>query len=34
MYTQPEEGVIRIIGSRMANKREQALYRSHMEQYQ
>ena len=34
VYTQPEEGVIRIIGSRMANRREQALYRSHMEQYQ
>jgi len=34
VYTQLEEGVIRIIGSRMTNKREQALYRSHMEQYQ
>lgn len=28
VYTEPEEGVIRIIGARLANKREQALYRS------
>ena len=32
VYTEPEEGVVRIIGARLANKREQALYRSHMDQ--
>ena len=32
VYSQPEEGVIRIIGARLANKREQALYRSQMDQ--
>jgi uncharacterized DUF497 family protein len=31
VYTEPEEGLIRIIGARWATKREQALYRSHME---
>jgi uncharacterized DUF497 family protein len=31
VYTEPEEGVIRIIGARLANKREQALYRSRMD---
>jgi uncharacterized DUF497 family protein len=33
IYTEREEDVIRIIGARLANKREQALYRSHMDQY-
>jgi uncharacterized DUF497 family protein len=32
VYSEPEEGVIRIIGARLANKREQALYRSQMDQ--
>jgi hypothetical protein len=32
VYTEPEEGVIRIIGARLANKRERALYRSQMDQ--
>ena len=31
VYTEPEEGGVRIIGARLANKREQALYRSQME---
>ena len=31
VYTEPEENVVRIIGARLANKREQALYRSHMD---
>ncbi len=31
VYTEPEEGVIRIIGARFANKRERALYRSRMD---
>lgn len=31
VYTEPEEDVIRIIGARTANKREQALYRSQMD---
>ena len=29
--TEPEEGVVRIIGARLANKREQAFYRSQMD---
>ena len=29
VYTEREEEIIRIIGARFANKREQALYRSH-----
>ena len=33
VYTEPEEDVIRIIGARLANKREQALYRSHRDRY-
>jgi hypothetical protein len=33
VYTEREEELIRIIGARMANKREQALYRSHMDRY-
>ena len=33
VYTEQEEDRIRIIGARLANKREQALYRSHMDQY-
>jgi hypothetical protein len=32
VYTEPEEDRIRIIGARLANKREQALYRSYMDQ--
>jgi len=31
VYTEPEEDVIRIIGARLANKREQTLFRSHMD---
>jgi len=33
IYTEPEEGVIRIIGARTANNREQTLYRSHMDRH-
>jgi uncharacterized DUF497 family protein len=33
VYTEREEEVIRIIGARLATKREQALYRSYMEQH-
>ena len=33
VYTEREEDLIRIIGARFANKREQALFRSHMEMY-
>ena len=33
VYTEQEEDRIRIIGARLANKREQALYRSYMDQY-
>ena len=32
VYTEREEDLIRIIGARLANQREQALYRSYMEQ--
>lgn len=32
VYTEQEEDRIRIIGARLANKREQALYRSYMDQ--
>jgi uncharacterized DUF497 family protein len=32
VYSEPEEGVVRIIGARLANKREQASYRSQMDQ--
>ncbi len=32
VYSEPEEGVIRFIGARLANKREQSLYRSQMDQ--
>jgi hypothetical protein len=32
VYTEQEEDSIRIIGARLANKREQALYRSYMDQ--
>ena len=33
VYTEREEDRTRIIGARLANKREQALYRSYMDQY-
>jgi uncharacterized DUF497 family protein len=33
VYTEREEDLIRIIGARMANKREQEFYRSHMDRY-
>ena len=33
VYTERDEDLIRIIGARLANKREQALYRSYMDQY-
>ena len=33
VYTEREEDVTRIIGARLANKNEQFLYRSHMDQY-
>ena len=33
VYTEPEEGRVRIIGARPANTRERALYRSYMDQY-
>ena len=33
VYTEREEDLIRIIGARLANHREQALYRSYMDQY-
>jgi len=33
VYTERNEDTIRIIGARWANKREQSLYRSYMEQY-
>ena len=33
VYTEREDDRIRIIGARLANKREQALYRSYMDQY-
>ena len=33
VYTEREEDLIRIIGARFANKREQALFRSHMDIY-
>ncbi len=33
VYTEREEDVIRIIGARLANKRERGLYRSHMDRY-
>jgi hypothetical protein len=33
IYTEREEDLIRIIGARLANQREQALYRSYMDQY-
>ncbi len=32
VYTEREEENVRIIGARMANKREQSLYRSYMDQ--
>jgi uncharacterized DUF497 family protein len=32
IYTEREEDIIRIIGARFANKNEQSLYRSHMDQ--
>ena len=31
VFTEPEEGILRIIGARLATRRERALYRSHME---
>ena len=33
VYTEREEDLVRIIGARFANKREQALFRSHMEMH-
>ena len=33
VYTEREEDLVRIIGARLANKREQDLYRSYMDQY-
>jgi len=33
VYTEREENVIRIIGARFANKREQELFRSHMDMH-
>ncbi len=33
VFTEREEDLIRIIGARLTNKREQALYRSYMDQY-
>ena len=33
VYTEREENVISIIGARFANKREQELFRSHMDMY-
>ena len=33
IYTEREEDFIRIIGARLANKTEQALYRSYMDKY-
>ena len=33
IYTEPEDDLIRIIGARLANKREQTFYRSHMDRY-
>ena len=33
VYTEREEEIVRIIGARFANKREQALYRSHMDRF-
>ena len=33
VYTEREEDLIRIIGARFDNKREQALFRSHMDMY-
>ncbi len=33
VYTEREEDITRIIGARFANKNEQLLYRSHMDQY-
>ena len=33
VYTEREEDVTRIIGARLANKNEQSLYRSNMDQY-
>ena len=33
VYTEREEDLIRIIGARLADKRERDLYRSHMDQY-
>ena len=31
VFTEPQEGLVRIIGARLATKRERALYRSHLE---
>jgi uncharacterized DUF497 family protein len=33
VYTEPEEGLVRIIGARPASRRERGLYRSYMDQY-
>ena len=33
VYTEREEDIIRIVGARFANKREQDLFRSHMDMY-
>lgn len=31
VFTEPEDGLVRIIGARLATRRERALYRSHQE---
>jgi uncharacterized DUF497 family protein len=33
VYTERDEGLVRIIGARLANKREQELFSSHMGRY-
>lgn len=33
VYTEPEEGLVRIMGARRAGRRERDLYRSYMDQY-
>ncbi len=33
VYTEPEKGLVRIVGARPANRREQDLYRAYMDQY-
>ncbi len=33
VYTEPEEGRVRIIGARLASRREQDLYRAYMDEH-